>query len=112
MTDKKTIYIDLDGVLNNYTKFEENKIPPIKDGAMEFLERMYYSEKYELVLFTTRNLLLASKWLVDNNIDRYFKDITNVKRPAFMFIDDRAIQFNGDFEKLFDDIRKFKVYWK
>ena len=32
----KTILIDLDGVLNNYTKYEENFIPDIKDGAKNF----------------------------------------------------------------------------
>ncbi len=28
--------IDLDGVLNNYSKYEENYIPDIKEGAKEF----------------------------------------------------------------------------
>ncbi len=67
---KKTILIDLDGVLNNYTHYEENNIPSIKDGAKEF------------------------------------------KIPAYMYIDDRAIQFNGNFEQLYKDIINFKVYWK
>lgn len=109
---KKTILIDLDGVLNNYTCFEENKISPVKEGVKEFLQKLYASEKYEVILFTTRNLLLASKWLIENNIDKYFKDVTNVKLPAYIYIDDRAIQFNGDFEKLYDEIKNFKVYWK
>ena len=30
--------IDLDGVLNNYTKYEENSIPGIKQGAREFVQ--------------------------------------------------------------------------
>lgn len=35
---KKTILIDLDGVLNTYTgNFDENVIPPIKKGALEFI---------------------------------------------------------------------------
>ena len=109
---KKTILIDLDGVLNNYIHFEENEIPSIKEGVKEFLQKLYISNEYELILFTTRNLLLASKWLIENNIDKYFKDITNVKLPAYIYIDDRAIQFNGDFEKLYNEIKNFKVYWK
>ena len=89
---KKKILIDLDGVLNQYgkEKFDENYIPPIKNGAKEFLEKLY-NEETELYLFTTRNLLLASKWLIENNLDKYLKDVTNVKIPAFLHIDDRCV---------------------
>ena len=42
---KKTILIDLDGVLNQYTgNFDKEFIPPIKEGAKEFLENL--SEEY------------------------------------------------------------------
>ena len=38
---KKTILIDLDGVLNEYEgKFDKDFIPPIKLGAKEFLEKL------------------------------------------------------------------------
>ncbi len=37
---KKTLMIDLDGVLNNYTKYEENFIPEIREGAAEFLPNL------------------------------------------------------------------------
>ena len=41
-TFKKTILIDLDGVLNTYTgDFDENIIPPIKEGAYEFIKKLY-----------------------------------------------------------------------
>ena len=53
-TFKRTILIDLDGVLNTYTgEFNENYIPPIKEGAKEFVEEL--SKNFELKLFTTRN---------------------------------------------------------
>ena len=36
---KKTILVDLDGVLNTYDgKYEASYIPPIKDGAYDFLK--------------------------------------------------------------------------
>jgi len=108
---KKKILIDLDGVLNQYEKFDENYIPPIKDGAREFIENLF-NEEIELYLFTTRNLLLASKWLVENNLDKYFKDITNTKIPAYLYIDDRCIRFDGDYEQTLKEIKSFKVYWK
>ena len=110
---KKKILIDLDGVLNQYgkEKFDENFIPEIKDGAKEFLENLSKDET-ELYLFTTRNLLLASKWLINNNLDKYFKDVTNIKIPAFLHIDDRCVCFNGNYNKTLDEIKNFKVYWK
>ena len=39
---KKKILIDLDGVLNQYgkEKYDETSIPEIKEGAIEFLEKL------------------------------------------------------------------------
>ncbi len=109
---KKKILIDLDGVLNQYGKdeYDETKIPQIKEGAREFVEKL--SSIAELYLFTSRNLLLTSKWLFDNKIDKYFKDVTNIKFPSYLYIDDRTICFKGDFEKTYDEITNFEPYWK
>lgn len=107
---KRKLLIDLDGVLNEYKNFDEKSIPEIKKGAKEFVEKL--SQNAELYLFTTRNLLLASKWLIQNDLDKYFKDITNIKLPAFLYIDDRSICFNGNFKQTIEDIDKFKVYWE
>ena len=109
---KKKILIDLDGVLNKYgkEKYDENYIPEIKDGAKEFIEKL--SEVAELYLFTSRNLMLSAKWLIENKIDKYFKNVTNVKLPSFLYIDDRAICFNGNFEKTYNEVLEFKPYWK
>lgn len=109
---KKKILIDLDGVLNEYgkDKFDENHIPDIKDGANNFIKKL--ADIAELYLFTSRNLLLASKWLIKNNLDKYFKDVTNIKIPSFLYIDDRTICFKGDYEKTLEEIKNFKVYWK
>lgn len=107
----KKILIDLDGVLNEYGKdnFDENFIPDIKDGAYEFIEKL--SQIAELYLFTTRNLMLSTKWLMKNNLDKFFKDVTNIKIPSYLYIDDRTICFKGDYKNTLDEIRNFKVYW-
>ena len=106
---KKTIMIDLDGVLNNYTCYKE-EIPYIKNGAEEFIKTL--SKNYELVLFTTRNQKQAFEWLQSNNLDKYFKNVTNVKTPAYIYLDDRALKFNGDYGKTLNEIENFNVYWK
>lgn len=109
---KKKILVDLDGVLNEYEKehYDENHIPVIKSGAKEFVKIL--SEIGELYLFTSRNLILSAKWLFENNIDKYFKDVTNVKLPSYLYIDDRCVCFKGKYEQTLDEIRNFKVYWK
>ncbi len=112
-TCKPTILIDLDGVLNKYNgNYDKNFIPEINENAKSFLEKLYFLDKYSLVLYTTRNLLLSAKWLIENKIDKYFCDITNIKVPSILQIDDRAICFRGDFDKLFNEIDDFRVWYK
>lgn len=107
----KTILIDLDGVLNEYKgNFDPNFIPKIKNGAKKFLKIL--AGKYNIKLFTTRNRLLASKWVIDNKLDCIISDITNVKEPCYIYIDDRCINFDGSFENLIDKIENFKPYYK
>lgn len=98
--------------MNEYgkEKFDENFIPEIKNGAKEFIEKLH--KEFDLYLFTSRNLLLSARWLVDNGLDRFFRDVTNSKIPAYLYIDDRALTFDGNFAKTFQKIEKFQVYWK
>jgi len=108
---KKTILIDLDGVLNTYTgNFDRNFIPPIKEGAYEFIEEL--SNSYIIKIFTTRNKILASKWVIENKIEKFIEDITNVKELSYLYIDDRCINFNGSYFDLKDKIEKFNVWYK
>jgi len=108
---RKKILLDLDGVLNIYNgNYEHDKIPAIKEGAKEFIEKL--NQNFDLYLFTTREKKLSEQWLKDNNLNKYFKDITNIKIPAYLYIDDRCICFNGNYDKLLSEIDNFKVYWK
>jgi len=113
MTDKfkKTILFDLDGVLNTYDgKYDKNNIPPIKDGAYKLIKEL--SEDYKIVIFTTRNSLIASKWIIENGLDEYIENVTNIKEPAYLIIDDRCINFNGDYKELKNKIKDFEVWYK
>ena len=108
---KPTIMIDLDGVLNTYTgDYKENYIPTIKEGADKFLIELSY--KYTIKIFTTRNRLLVSKWLIENKLDSYVLDVTNIKDVAYLYIDDRCICFSGNFHETLDKIENFSTYWK
>ena len=108
---KKTILFDLDGVLNTYDgNYDKDCIPPIKDGAYNLIKEL--SKDYKIVIFTTRNLLIASKWAVANGLDEYVENVTNIKEPAYLIIDDRCINFDGDYKKLKERIKNFEVWYK
>lgn len=95
-------------MLNEYTGFfDEEIIPPIKHGAKEFLKLL--AEQYEIKLFTTRNRLLASKWLIDNDLDEFISDVTNVKEPCWLYVDDRCLTFDGDFSLLIKKINELNL---
>ena len=107
---KKLILIDLDGVLNKYKgKFDKKYIPPINDGTLDFIKKL--SIKYKIKIFTARNLLLTANWIFKNNLQNYIEDITNIKEPCYLIIDDRCICFDGDFTKLSNNIDNFVVYY-
>ena len=107
----KIAQVDLDGVLNEYSgKYNEYEVPRIKK-AKEFLEKL--AENYDIEIFTVRNKIRTIEWLQDNEIIHLIKDVTNVKNPyASIIIDDRALSFNGDFNKVLKISKDFKPYWK
>ena len=111
MTKKKTILVDLDGVLNEYNgNFDENIIPKIKDGAIEFIQNLH--QNFTIKVFTTRNKILTAKWLIENNLDKYISDITDIKEPAYLHIDDRCICFDGNYNNTINQIQNFKPWYK
>ena len=101
----------LDGVLDEYTgKYDENKIPDIRNGAKDFIIKL--SKDYKLILFTTRESSKAKDWLIENDINQYFSEITNIKPPAYIYLDDRALKFDGNYDKTLEEIKNYKAYWK
>jgi hypothetical protein len=109
---KKIISIDLDGVLNTYDGyFDENFIPPMRDGAKEFLEEL--AKDYTIEIFTTRNKKLTFLWLQKNNLLEFITDVNNVKNPfSSLFIDDRAVSFKGNFSDTIDLVKTFQIHWQ
>ena len=109
---KKLILIDLDGVLNNYKgDYKKDFIHSPKNGVKDFLKNI--SENYEIKIFTTRNKMLTTKWLMENKLDIYISDVTNIKENgAYLFVDDRCICFKNNFKDLEKKIKEFNPYWK
>lgn len=97
----KTIAIDFDGVLHNYSKgWQDGKIyDSPKPGAVEAWFKLV-DAGYDLVVFTARDDLDAVRVWMHKHFDferrighMYEPTITNKKPQAIAYIDDRAIRF-------------------
>lgn len=107
----KTLFIDLDGVLNTYTgDFDENYIPPMRDGAKEFLEQL--RTEYKIKIFTTRDKERAEKWVEENGLTDLVEGVTNYKEPCYLIIDDRCVRFGGDYQNTLAEIQAYKPWYR
>jgi ribonucleotide monophosphatase NagD (HAD superfamily) len=120
------IAIDFDGVLHGYSKgFQDGEIydPPVP-GAAEAMKKMKEQGHY-LYIFTTRtNKIFRKKgdgkdekyqenqikeWMAKYDIP-YDKIWTFGKPMADLFIDDRAINFAGNWDDTFETVTNFKTW--
>jgi 5'(3')-deoxyribonucleotidase len=105
----KTIAVDFDGVLHQYSKgWQDGSIydPPMP-GALDAIKILM--DKYAVFCHTTRDPYQVTNWLIvhgiraeaDENPERNFWSdqgtilVTNKKLVAIAFIDDRAIKFEN-----------------
>ena len=107
---KPIICIDFDGVLNNYNGYDGDNLGTPRPGAKEFLEKL--SKKYIIIILSARRYTKIIKWLNEYDMLQYVAEVTSIKPPARVYLDDRGIQFNGDYEKALKDIKNFKTYWE
>lgn len=92
---KPTVCVDFDGVLNNYTHYENDLSTPRK-GCKEFLETL--SKTHRVVILTARNFAKVLNWLQEYDLSKYVVDVTNIKPQATAYIVGGAIPFDGDYE--------------
>jgi beta-phosphoglucomutase-like phosphatase (HAD superfamily) len=104
--------VDLNGVLDAYTgwKHEDHWDVP-RPGAREFLEQLR-AAGFDVVVFTTRHPVGVRRWLREHGLLDAVAAVTRRKPPAHVFIDDRAICFNGDFGEALRQAVAFKAHWE
>ena len=114
---KKTVVFDFDGVIHSYTSGwrGEDVIPdqPV-EGIAEEINRIREAG-YEVAVVSTRcaspkGMEAVNKYLADNEIvvDKVCKE----KPPAIVYIDDRAICFDGRSDELLEKIKSFKPWYQ
>lgn len=107
----KYIALDFDGVLNNYTGYDGDNLGKPREGCREFLETL--SQQYNIIIFSARNYTKIIPWLNQHNLVSFVHNVTAIKpNNVVCFIDDRGIQFNGDYNETLEQIQNFKTYWE
>lgn len=108
----KTVAVDLDGTLTAYKgEYRPGYIDPPLPGAKEFLEALRLAG-YRIAIYSTRVAPDIRRWLHEHNLYQFVDEITQGKPLAVAYIDERAIQFRGDFEAVLNELDGFTAYWE
>lgn len=111
---KKTVVFDFDGVIHSYksgwrgeTEIPDPPVPGIEKALQEIHEA-----GYEIIIVSTRCKLEQGKaaienWLKAHRLDEYVDGVLKEKPPAIVYIDDRAICFDGRPETLLGKVQGF-----
>ena len=117
--NKQTVVFDFDGVIHSYTSgwqgAEAANDPPV-EGIKEALKAIH-DAGYRVVVVSTRCTTLAghscvTSYLDKNGLAEYVDGVCKEKPPAIVYIDDRAICFDGHPETLLSKIQNFKPWNK
>jgi|WetSurMetagenome_2_1015567.scaffolds.fasta_scaffold10886_4 mannose-6-phosphate isomerase-like protein (cupin superfamily) len=111
----KTIAIDFDGVINSYTsgwKGVKQTDRPVK-GAADAIKELY-EQGNKIIIFSTRannavGRSIIRKYISNMGLPDTVK-ITAIKPPADVYIDDRALNFNGNWKETVIEAENFKPY--
>ena len=111
---KQTVVFDFDGVIHSYTSgwqgAETIADPPV-EGIREVIKEL--RNDYIVAIVSTRRatsegIEAITKWLQKNQIEVDL--VAKEKPPAIVYIDDRAICFDGDCSTLKQRIDTFKPW--
>jgi len=118
---QKIACIDLDGTICHYDEWKgESHFGELVDGAKRALKNLKTND-WLIIIYTTRsNKQLISNFLNKNDLPFDFVN-ENPNQPvnakggkpyADVYIDDRAIQFNGDWDNILKEIFSFEPWEK
>jgi histidinol phosphatase-like enzyme len=115
----KTICIDIDGTLVHYEEWQsETHFGSVITGAVEAVNKLRSNGWYVIIYTTRGNKDIIKRFLNENGIE--FDSINeNPFQPnnalggkpiADVYIDDRAITFDGDWTSAYNKIVSFKPW--
>ena len=119
MSYTPTVVFDFDGVIHSYssgwkgeTTIPDPPVPGI-DKALQDIK----AAGYTVVVVSTRcstqkGVDAINLWLHHNGLAQYIDTVCKEKPPAIVYVDDRAICFDGNASTLLDKISSFKPWYK
>ena len=111
MSYKKTIALDFDGVLNTYNGWKgEDELFQPRPGVNNFLAAL--AADFELKIYSTRSAEKIRTWLKVHGMDDLIADVCREKPMAIVYLDDRGLRFDGDFDAAYTAIKSFKAHWE
>lgn len=108
--ERPIVAIDFDGVLNKYHGWRgENILEEPQAGVAYFLRKI--NKNYDVVIFTCRDIKKVREWLNEYKLSQYIRAVTMTKPHAYVYIDDRAITYNGSYSEVLEKLEEFCVWW-
>ena len=104
----RTLAVDFDGVLHRYQGYRGGHIDGPIRGARSAIERLL-AQGHAVVVFTTRDADTVRSWLTEHKFPPL--EVTDVKRPFWLLLDDRAMHFDGQWDGVVERINAFRPYW-
>jgi hypothetical protein len=125
MTHKPIICIDFDGVIHRYSKGWQGGViyDTMTDGFINWAHQA--RDLFRLVIYSSRSSSVEGREAMREWLQRYLNEpqpfadpllfddfeFSDIKPPAFLTIDDRAVCFGGDWSKLEPEaLRNFKPW--
>ena len=115
----KTVVFDFDGVIHSYKSGWQGEtiIPDEPVQGIEDSLRDIHKAGYNIIIVSSRcrthqGMAAINDWLLKWDLLKYVNLICKEKPPAIVYIDDRAICFDGHPESLLDKIQNFKPWNK
>lgn len=114
---KKTVVFDFDGVIHSYksgwmgiTEIPDEPVEGIKEAIAEIK-----NAGYEIVVVSTRCENYYGQIAITEYLQKHGIEVDKVmkeKPPAIVYIDDRAICFDGKSDNLLETINNFKPWYQ
>jgi len=117
MKEPLTIALDFDGVLHEHSRGFTGLVPeePPVRGAQDFV-RDLLDDGFKVVIFSHRAATKAGKdgiveWLIEHGFPEM--DVSDKKPASEVYVDDRSLRFEGDFDDAYAFIvdKKRRTPW-
>lgn len=107
--------VDFNGVFDQYEGWtgEVRSFPPAS-GIDQFLIQLRENFKTIIVCSATMPIESVQAWIAEHELNHLVDYVTNHKPPAVVYVDDKAVRHEGDFDQTLSLILNggMKAHWQ